>query len=262
MKTSKARRARRALLGCAAALAIAGALPATAQEQPAYAVLSLVGDQIGVVGYNPQIGSNLNKHSRRQVDLQDDSLDRAALFAVHEVLKAEEPKAEIVLLKSRNPAHYDFESHELDAMRKPGGLLEMLKPLVQETHAKRFVLVTKHRADITLAVMDGSLTRPGRLYGPGFYLDRVTGMQRRDTGETSIGFVAPFAYLRVSVVDVATMSLVSTATATESTTVSTANKRDAVNPWDALTSGEKVDYLQRVIDIGVHESMGRLKLVR
>jgi len=111
-------------------------------------------------------------------------------------------------------------------------------------------------------VMDGSLTRPGRLYGPGFYLDRVTGMQRRDTGETSIGFVAPFAYLRVSVVDVATMSLVSTATATESTTVSTANKRDAVNPWDALTSGEKVDYLQRVIDIGVHESMGRLKLVR
>lgn len=262
MKQHNARPARRAVLGLVAAAALAFGGVARAEEPPAYAVLSLVGDQIGVVGYNPQVGSNLNKHSRRQIDLQDDSLDRAALIAVHEALKAQEPQADIVLLKSRNPAHYNFEAHGLDDMRASGGLLETLKPLVQETRAKRFVLVTKHRADIMLAVMDGGLNRPGKLYGPGFYLDRVTAMQRNDTGESSIGFVAPFAYLRVSLVDVATMGMISTATATETMTVTTANKLTAVGPWEALSATEKVEYLQQAIRLGVDHSMDRMKPVR
>lgn len=265
MTSSSARRpARREVFKAIACAAIAiGLAPAAqAQERLDYAVLSLVGDQIGVVGYNPAIGSNLNRHSRRQVDLQDDSLDRAALIAVHEALKRSEPGAELALLKSRNPAHFKFEDHEFDSLRQPGGLIEALKPLVQQTNAKRLVLVTKYRAEITLAVIDGGLHRPGKLYGPGFYLDRATPMLARSSGESSIGFVAPFAYLRVSVIDVPTMAMISTATATESMLVTVANKRDAVDPWDALNSEEKVRYLQEAIRVGVDSALERQKPVR
>lgn len=255
---------RRVLASLAAAMACGlglAAPAARAQAQVDYAVLSLVGDQIGIVGYNPSVGSNLSKQGRRQIDLQDDSLDRVVLLAVYETIKEQEANAEIDLLKSRNPAHFDFEAHDFGSLRDRGGLLDSLKPLVQQTHAKRLVLVTKHRADAMLAVMDGGLSRPGKLYGPGFYVDRVTAMQRRDTGETSVGFVSPFAYLRVSVIDVATMAIVSTATATESITVSTAHKREAVHPWDALDAGEKVQYVQQATRVSVVQALGRQKPV-
>lgn len=236
-------------------------LPAAAQVQEDFAVLSLVGDQIELVGYYPNIGSNLDRHKRRQVPLQDDGLDMAALIAADAAIKSQEPQAQTMLLKTRNPDHYKLQEQGTGS-GVSASLLEALKPLVQQAGAKRLVLVTKNRADIRLAIMDGDLSRPGRLQGVGLYVDRVTEMKRVDTGEGSVGFIAPFAYLRVSLIDVPTMTVLSTGAAAETLTVSTANNRDAVDPWGALSEAEKAEYLKKAVSIGVRNAMGRMQLVR
>ena len=64
----------------------------------AYAVLSLVGDQLTVVRFEIATGSRLDKNPRRLVDLPDRSLDRTMIFAVEDAIKRADPGAKVVLL--------------------------------------------------------------------------------------------------------------------------------------------------------------------
>ena len=72
-------------------------------------------------------------------------------------------------------------------------------------------------------------------------------MHTTRTGEATTGFLGPFAYVNVTVVDAATMSPVRSMHARESDMQLPLNATGAVHAWDALTPEGKVEALERVL---------------
>src|SRR5437868_15062203 len=106
------------------------------------------------------------------------------------------------------------------------------------------VLVTKHRADTSLRLRDG-LIGDGKLTGAGFYVDPTYETVRVETGVTSQGIFAPYAYLKLSLIDAATLQTRQRAiTASQVYTPGPSNKL----PWNLLSATQKVEALREVIN--------------
>jgi hypothetical protein len=63
----------------------------------------------------------------------------------------------------------------------------------------------------------------------------------------SVGFLAPFVYVDVWLIDVATGTVTRRAAITSGHTIGTSNNPEGVSPWDALSTQEKVATLKRML---------------
>ena len=84
--------------------------------------------------------------------------------------------------------------------------------------------------------------------GLAFYIDRTYRTQRADNGEIDIGFLAPYAYLNVSIVEAPTLRVITGLPVRASSVRSPVrNKETVLNPWEALSSAEKVQLLRDMV---------------
>src|SRR2546421_7592114 len=90
------------------------ALSAAGAEPRKYAVLSLIGDEMLLSGAEAQTGGRLDRNPRRYIELTDPFADKAALLAVHEVMK-ETRGTEPVLLFGRDRRLYQAQARLLDS---------------------------------------------------------------------------------------------------------------------------------------------------
>lgn len=74
---------------------------AVASQQPTYAVLSLIGDTMSVVGFRESSGSHLDRNIVSVAKVPDPVFDRAALLAVEDEFAAAIPR----LLHPEAPPH-------------------------------------------------------------------------------------------------------------------------------------------------------------
>ena len=72
------------------------------------------------------------------------------------------------------------------------------------------------------------------------------------------GFLAPYAYLAISSMEVASMRLVTTRYALETTIAQGVQRGVTSHPWDALTPKQKVDALDAVIRRAVATGMAEM----
>jgi hypothetical protein len=211
---------------------------------PSYAVLSLVGDKIDIVTYQPQVGSQLDNNSHQSLVMSQDDLDTVALRAVNSALRATVAGADVVLLAASTPDSFDNQAHMFsgDHVTLPAEI----DAAVRREGATTLVLLTKRRAEASLKVQDGHMAG-GKLEGLGFYVDANKHMKNRETGVRSIGFLAPFVYVDLSLIDVATGTVMRRGAITVSQTIGTANHAEGASPWDALTTQEKVSALKGML---------------
>jgi len=94
--------------------------------------------------------------------------------------------------------------------------------------------------------------------GIGFYIDDDIRLKVRETGNSADGLLAPFVYVRVSVVDVQSGEVVREEVVREMRTYSTAQNPNAAGPWDVLSAEEKIAALHKLIDRSVGEATDRL----
>ena len=243
-----------ALATAAAALA----LPAHAQAPqapPAYAVISLVGDQLDVVTYQPQVGSLMDANSHAPLRLSQDLLDTVALRAVNRALKATLPGTDVALLAATEPGTFVDQARFFD-----GGHVRLPHEIDEAVHrenASTLVLLTKHRGEAQLAVRDGHLSG-GKLEGLGFYIDTNMLMESADKQHHSYGFIAPFVYVDVSLVDVASGKLVRQTTIKATQTIMSADNAQGADPWGAMTAKEKVSALSSLLSENLAASVPHL----
>jgi hypothetical protein len=119
---------------------------------------------------------------------------------------------------------------------------------VKGTGATRLLLLTKHRDEADLRATNDENLGTGMLDGIGFYLDTVMPMTYTDTGESGRGFIAPFVYVRISLIDIATARLIAQKIVKSSKLHVAGRRREAIDPWDVLTPSEKVDTLRSMIE--------------
>ena len=243
---------RRVLCGLGAALVLGTEAfaqqppPASGALPPTYALLSLVGDQFTLVTRREETGSRLDQNVRRSYPVDNATLDDMALSAAEGVVKRLKPAAQVLRFSIRDPRLFELQDRLLVDSAESRGLREALAKLAREHQASRLVVVTKWRDDARFKVVEGT-TGIGKISGLGFYIDPFTRMAQTSTGEGAFGFLGPYAYVNVTVVDVASMSPIRSVQSRESTMNLPVHSSGAVAAWNALTPERKVDALERVL---------------
>lgn len=221
--------------------AIAGVgLVAAAHAAPSYAVLSLVGDKLDIVTYQPVTGSQLDPNSHTPLAMPQDELDIAALRAINRAVKSAVPDAQVALLAASTAA--DFAGQERIFSGDRVTLPAEIDAAVHREGVGTLVLVTKHQGEAHLRAWNEKLGS-GRIAGLGFYVDGNKSIRNLDTNVISVGYIAPFVYVDVSVVDVASGTVIRRTTIEAGRVVDAFHNATGANAWEGLTAAEKVSML-------------------
>jgi hypothetical protein len=224
---------------------LAGRSPAQAPAPRSYVIASFVGDKIEFVAAGMQTGTRLDPNARLAMEDRGGAMDKAVLAAVADGVAAADAAAPVALaLVPPSRLHDDPERMlQPDGVALPGPVVD----LIERSKATHVVLVTKLRDDARFQLKHETIGR-GKLRGLGFYLDESQRLYdvdgSRDEGR---GFFAPYAYLRLSLVAVATAKVVLEARVTASEVVPIYASKTAATPWEALGHEEKARHLVALI---------------
>lgn len=215
-----------------------GGSAAAAEEPDSYAVAALVGQEITVVAYQATVGSRLDRNFQQHIPILDDHFDRLATELSIGMIRDTLPTAVVQPVSFRDTAPFaDSDALLPDQGLKP--LLEAVQALSLPKDTQYVVLTSKFRSDARFKVSSGTIGS-GKLTGLGFYIDADKRMKRTDTGASGRGFVPPFAYVTVSLIDLRTGTVVRSVTATARGARANVGPNTTLNPWDATTAEQKL----------------------
>jgi hypothetical protein len=238
-----------------AALSLCGAADALAQQKR-YAVLSLIGDELMLSGAENQTGGRLDRNPRKYIEITDPFADKAALLAVHEVLK-ETRKTEPTLLFGRDRRLYQTQARLLDSGESMEKLLADIKPLLANTNATHLILITKDRREARIKFHDTTVGH-GQLQGVGYYVDREMEVKLVDTGETAVGFVAAFAYFNMALIALENGKVLAEQRVNASMPYTTPTHVDAEDIWGRMPAVDRVRMLRELVGREVRAATPKL----
>lgn len=250
---------RRTFVGLAtlATLAMAALLPAVVEAQtPAarrYGVLSAIGDRLTVVAYQPTTGTRIDRNERWPVPMDSTALDDTALLAVRGGLPA---------ATSAGTSFYRVTTDRFAQWQRLAETGDVQLPAdvaasLQQDGVTHLVLVSKLRAPASVQLDDGRLGS-GSLEGLGFYLDHGVEIRDRERGTVGKGFIAPYVYVQLSLIDVAAKRIVGREAVRVATGHSAAASTTGRDPWEALSADEKGRLIGEILTREVGSATGRL----
>lgn len=243
--------------GAFAQAATASAPASASASAPArtYAIVSLIGDEFSVVSRRPDVGTHLNPNERTALPVPDAIFDRIATDELEALLLRARPGTPVLRALIRDPRLFALQDELLTESSKSHDMRIALHDLLAKAGATNLFLVTKHHGTPEFDMVDGKLSGPGSIGGIGFYLDNQTTLYNSKTKVEDEGFLATYAYLTVSMMDLASMRAGKAGTGHETTVSIAAEKGGASHAWDALTPKEKVDALDHVIRKAIDASV-------
>jgi hypothetical protein len=228
-----------------AALASAQTSTAVLAATRSYAVISEVARDVSVVSFQEATGSRLSQNKRERLPMPGGALDKVALIAAQQALKAAAPLASAWLIA---PADSDFFPTLYTAtVGETVKLPEDLAAAFKENHTTHLLLFTHHKAEAQfqfVGMVDGS----GPLDGLGFYVDRSARVKNLATREAGLGYLAAYVHIRATLIDTATLKVIGTKTTVASHVYSAGEAKDGSgNPWEALTAQQKMSTLRDML---------------
>jgi hypothetical protein len=232
---------KRRSLVAAATLAVLCATGHAQASAHRYVAVSLVGDELNYVGATDATGSLHPRGAVQAVPMKGAPFDRTVLEVLAGDVPKMQPKATLSFLQMSAPEAFAHQDDWFD-----GGKLvppAALRGAVEKEGATELLLVTKYRGEA--AVTDGTTKwGVGKLTGLGFYIDRNTDMSDPEVGHVN-GFIAPYVYIRLSVVDVATWS------------VKAHRIVQSARPYTSLKPQQMMDVLQQSLIDGLDDAVQR-----
>ena len=254
------RQARRALLlASLALLALPGAGAAEA-TRPTVAVLSLIGDEMSLVTRRMTTGSRLDRNERQSVPIADPAFDVAAAVAAERAIKEVLPSAGRLRMSVRDKRLFALQDRVFEPGPASDGLRQALQALLLDAKATHLMLITKRRDTAQFRLAD-SYIGDGRIEGIGIFIDNTVGLEDPSTRITGNGYFACFAYVKATLVDVATMRVLGASNGTESV-MTTAIGVSASSAWEALSDAGKAENLMRVADRAVYAAAREAAAIR
>jgi hypothetical protein len=238
-----------------ASFALAVTLNAHAQgDEPAYAILSLVGDRLTLVAHTQQTGTSFGSERHSTVKVAGPALEKSVLFAADTAVRAGAPQAKTTLLLTQSPEIYESQMGLVDPDVTIEPMLPAVMPLVSPSKATHLILVTKVRYDAQVVIRTGNVAF-GKLDGIGFYIDTDRPMRNVQTGEEYRGLIAPYAHFRASLIDLRSNRLVKQ----EIVHVAAILPATAgIGAWDDIPPQQKIAALTALVGQEVQRAVGHL----
>lgn len=224
------------------------ATPTATPSTPVYAVLSLIGDKLDIIVARQQTGTRIDANLRESVSISNAVFDSAAVSAIAEAVRKINSKAELAAINTRSAVLFE-KQRELFAQSGDKILIpDAIRSAVKDQNATHLFLVTKRRDDASAQFVGGSSDGKGRIEGLGFYLDGSMSTKVSETGAGGRGFIAPFVYIDVALIEMASSKIISKEKVVASRPVSAGQAvKDVGSPWEALSSAEKVRLVNAII---------------
>lgn len=212
-------------------------------EVKSVTLLSLLGDNINVVSFRPETGSHLDQNRRYFLHAGEGTIGTLITSV-----------ASFAITSSNALTGFQVKGLTYSAIGETAPWIDggkfnpppNLLAAITKSDASHLLIFVPHRAPSMLKVKRGSIGS-GHLEGIGFYVDRETKMRRSDTGEIGIGFIAPYAYIKLILVNVASGDVEREQIISASSTFSVARNSDSFDPWEALDTKQKVAAIQRLL---------------
>jgi hypothetical protein len=229
--------------------------PAAAPSAPVYAVLSLIGDKLNIVIAQVQIGTRIDINKRDSIEVNNPVFDNSAVSAVATAVRKIDPKAELAAINTRSAVLFEKQRSLFEQSGDKILIPDAIREALKAQSATYLFLITKRRDDASVQFVEGFSDGKGQLEGLGFYLDGSIRTKVSETGASGRGFVAPYAYINIALIDVASSRVIKKEKVTVSNPVSAgAAEKDIGNPWAALSSADKV----RLVDLLVRREIERV----
>ncbi|WP_457334396.1 hypothetical protein [Rhizobacter sp. P5_C2] len=240
------------------ALLLATGAGAWAAEVPraGYAVVSLIGDKLSVVTHEASTGTTIERNRTQSLPVGGGVFDAEAMTQAEVALKRLDAGARVTLYDLSSPAMFEQQDRFFD-----GGRLKFSPAVVaamRKDGATHLVLITKQQSTARLQAGENNSLGSGYLQGLGFYIDRAVGMIRPTTGETGRGFFAPYVFAKLSLIDLASLEVVSESRIKANYSSASVGVAQSPDAWDALTPKGKIDALKELIDEHVPKAVEAL----
>jgi hypothetical protein len=236
-----------------AASLLAVAVPGFAQPARVIGVMSLLADEFVVVGQEGTTGTKLDQNVRETVPIQGGAMERVVLTTVMKSVTSVDASAKAMPMLVNEARYYRGQGGWTDGDKAtlPAEVVEALRG-ASMTH---LILVTKHRADTRLNTGRISLGS-GRLEGLGFYVDRSARLQLLGTSEQTVGYLAPYLYARVALIDLAASRVLAKKEITRGeVVVASQTGASGGDPWGWLDSRGKLQALSTMIERDIGEAV-------
>jgi hypothetical protein len=231
---------RRSLLAIASLATACG--PLFAQAVHRYVAVSLVSDELTYVAAPEGVTGTLHARGSSQAQpLKGAPFDRTVLEVLAGSVPKVQPTAKLSFLAMTAPEAFDRQEDWFDGDKV--ALPAALREAVGREGADQLLLITKIRGEA--AIGDGTTKfGAGKLTGLGFYIDRFTPMVDPVVGDVH-GYIAPYAYVKLSVIDLATSRVTSHCVI------------QAASPYTSLKPQEMMDALQKTLVDGMTDAVQR-----
>ena len=229
---------RRALVLGAAALAASGSARAESTEIR-IGVFSLLGNSVRVVA-----------KTLDEVMFKDVAMDDVVLAAAAAAVQARWPQVRPNLQRAAEQVNVDDQLAIGNEAARRGKLPEWIVKAASAQSASHVLLITSSSGAMEFRTGLSQVVGNYNVTGVGFYVGADGRTSNDSTGAVASGYLAPFAQLRVTLVDVAQGSVVGSVKATDGYIVGPPES-EAPDPWRFLSREEKARALRQLLKSNV-----------
>jgi hypothetical protein len=216
-----------------------------AQPKPInIAITSVIGDTVAIVSQEKQTGRLVDANRKQTVALPEGGLDGEIMVLTEQLVKKQCQTCKTSLLKVKAVA----------TPEEGEKLLPGLLGAAKNAKTDRLVVLIKHRAEARISGALGESRGQGKLTGLGFYSDSTTPMKDINSMAKTVGYLAPFAYFRLIVIDVGTGDVILDKDLTASRAYAV-NESEAFGLWNAIPDDKKVPAILDLIKIELEKEL-------
>ncbi|KQV47213.1 hypothetical protein ASC95_23795 [Pelomonas sp. Root1217] len=224
--------------GSLAALFILSAGAACASEITKLGVMSVLGREVQIVIHAPTTGTRVDRNAKDTLKVGNDFENFVLRMTVDDARR--EGLGETLVLA--RPANGSM------PWQRDGQAVLVTQPLLDAARAAKLshlVLIQPARGEAKLQ-MERTVVGNGQLEGLGFYVDTTIDVELTESHRHSAGFVAPFAYFDIYLVEVATLDLQAEHRARVAVALANPDLAGG-DVWASLSTQSKIETLQKMI---------------
>ncbi|KRC03705.1 hypothetical protein [Duganella sp. Root198D2] len=212
------------------------------------AVLSLAGNSLALHVQRHQVGSRTESSPVEVRPMEDQVFDQAAIIAARSLLLKLLPNVKLDLMTTQDKGLYGAQNELFEHPEQHVEDRDYLKTLLKEQGVSHAIVISKFRSVAAIKLLDATVGS-GALEGLGFYVDDMIDTLNRRDDTRSRGMVAPFAYVRVRLLEADSLNVIGEGTAKQSFILARPSADSSgMDTFNKMTGADKVKNVRTALE--------------